>query len=1628
VRRSGSRTLPILVVKALVVGLLPAVVTAVAQAERADAAVSTSLISVKLNGTAANDSSVTDITPDGRYVVFRSGQGGIVSGVSGDQLYLRDRQSSTTSVVSVNSSGQAAGTGGTSGGSVSADGRYIAFGSGATNLVSGDTNGVADVFVRDRATGTTTRVSVGAAGAQSNGASDLPGITDDGRKVILRSSATNLVSGDTNGVADVFLHHLSSGVTTRVSVTSGGSQIASSSDNPSISGDGRFVAFDTQAQLDSDDLYEDVFIRDLTLETVSLASKNDPLTSSSLRGFDPSLSRDGRYVSFSALVSGDFQVYRYDQATETTERVSTTSSGALGNNDSQEPVISGDGRATVFKSSATNLISGDTNSQTDTFVRDLTQTTVERVSLSSTGAQASNASAGGVPSTDGQFVAFSSSAKLVPEDSITQYDAYLRDRDAQPLLIGGALDWKEGLGHCNEAQRSSSSARRQAADPIDVVTGNYAETFGDISIPGRGFPLKFARTYNSLAATVDGPLGYGWTHSYAASLSVSSGVATVRQECGAEVQFNEVSGVFTPSVPRTTATLVRNVDNSYTFVRNGQETLLFDSTGRLTGLKDRNNETTTVTYPSSTSMVITDPASRTLTFTLSSGRVTSVGDSSSPSRSVSFTYDGNGDLTEVVDAGGGHTTFTYDSSHRMLTKRRPKFHGDTTTTPTPVVTNHYDSSGRVDWQSDELGRTTSFDYTSVASSTKVTDPRGNAILYTYRDGVVVSETHGYGASGASTWSFGYDPSTMGVTSVTDPLGNVTYRSYDEWGNLLSEFDPLGRRTVHTYDADNDLLTTTDPSGATTTRTYNTAGNLTSVARPLVGTSSTQTTTYTYGDTNHPGDLTSVSDPLSKTSTFDYDTYGNLVSEIDPLGNETTHGYDSAGRRTSTVAPKGNVTGGNPSAYTTTRTFNAFGDVLTVTDPLSRVTTQTYDANRNLLTVTDAENHTTTYSYDAANQRISTTRPDTSVLETGYDAAGNVTAQEDGANQVTTYGYDAQNRLISQSDPLSRATTFGYDLAGRMTTITDPASQVTTRAYDTAGQLTGITYSDGTTPNVTFTYDTLGRRAAMADGTGTSSYSYDSLGRLTSHTNGANQTVGYGWDLRGQLTTLTYPGNLAVTRGYDDAGRWTSTTDWNSNTTTFDYDANSNLTGQTLPNSTSATRTFDAADQLTGISHDRGSTNLATFDYTRDDIGQLATVTSTGVGSNDTYTYTPINQLGSDTSGAYDYDAADNLTVLANGQHQGFDVANQLCWSTTSAPGGSPTCSTPPTGATTYTYDNRGNRTAATPSSGPATSYTYDQANRLTAYGANAVYAYDGDGLRASKTVSSATTAFTWNTAGGLPMLLVAGSTKYVYGPLGPLAQIGSTSRYFAQDQLGSTRILTDSAGNVEGAYDYDAYGRVSSTSGTATTALRFAGEQGDDESGLTYLRARYYDPSSGDFLNRDPIEHITRSPYAYVNGNPLNYSDPSGLAGASGTWEGPYCPAGGPGADHPGSPHTSLEVVGCYGTGAVDGSQDPDPRAQVTLFAIFGVDFTVGLDGVSNVRVGFGFGLYAGVGIPAADNPPPEADQFFLGVPGITGSVQRAKYPDACDYDDRYGPWEMGYNAGPSRPSVGGGFAHWWEL
>ena len=277
---------------------------------------------------------------------------------------------------------------------ISADGRFVAFQSDATNLVPGDTNFLADVFVRDRQTGTTQRVSLGPGGRQGNGSSVGPAISADGRVIAFVSNAPNLVPGDTNGMLDVFVRDRQTGTTRRVSLGQGGVQSNGSSFTPALSADGRFVAFQSAASnLVPGDTngQPDVFVFDRKTGTTHRVNVGPGGVQAPDGGSEPALSANGRFVAFTSyssnLVPGDTNfatdVFVRDRQTGTTRRVNLGPGGVEGDDSfgSARPAISADGRFVAFNSYATNLVPGDTNGLPDVFVRDRQTRTTRRVSL-----------------------------------------------------------------------------------------------------------------------------------------------------------------------------------------------------------------------------------------------------------------------------------------------------------------------------------------------------------------------------------------------------------------------------------------------------------------------------------------------------------------------------------------------------------------------------------------------------------------------------------------------------------------------------------------------------------------------------------------------------------------------------------------------------------------------------------------------------------------------------------------------------------------------------------------------------------------------------------------------------------------------------------------------------------------------------------------------------------------------------------------------------------------------------------------------------------------------------------------------------------------------------------------------
>lgn len=378
---------------------------------------------------------------------------------------------------------------------ISSNGRHVVFSCASRLLVDGDTNQVEDVFVRDRALGQTTRVSVDSAGVESNDVSYAAAISGDGRYVTFSSFASNLVPDDTNAAIDLFAHDRRTGRTTRASVDSAGNQGNVETSGPHApTYDGRFVGFsgETSNLVAGDtNAASDVFVRDTLAQLTFRVSVSSAGTQANDHSVFGAISGDGRYVAFQSgatdLVANDtnstFDVFVHDRATGQTLRVSVDSSGAQGNGASLEPSIAAAGRYVVFSSAASNLVPGDTNASRDVFRHELQTGRTRRVSVASSGAQANDDSGAPSVTADGRHVAFASSASNLSSFSGGQEAVFVRD------VKNGVTELQsvDAQGSPAPADRPSISAdgRFVSFDSVVALVADDTNQLFDVYVRGR---------------------------------------------------------------------------------------------------------------------------------------------------------------------------------------------------------------------------------------------------------------------------------------------------------------------------------------------------------------------------------------------------------------------------------------------------------------------------------------------------------------------------------------------------------------------------------------------------------------------------------------------------------------------------------------------------------------------------------------------------------------------------------------------------------------------------------------------------------------------------------------------------------------------------------------------------------------------------------------------------------------------------------------------------------------------------------------------------------------------------------------------------------------------------------------
>jgi RHS repeat-associated protein len=760
-----------------------------------------------------------------------------------------------------------------------------------------------------------------------------------------------------------------------------------------------------------------------------------------------------------------------------------------------------------------------------------------------------------------------------------------------------------------------------------------------------------------------------------------------------------------------------------------------------------------------------------------------------------------------------------------------------------------------------------------------------------------------------------------------PTTYTNSAQYDTYGNIISITDAESNTVNLTYSSNysyaylTEISTTVGQDTITAKATYDSSrGWITSIQKPKgVDAESGYDYLYTY---DLLGRVTKKEFPLlsgqSQRSYLEaiYDDTNRKVTVINQLRYYVTRHYDKLGQLTDTKWYTG--TYGSGTLYATeSYTYRCDGRLATVTDPGNDTYTYTYDFLDRTTQISYPDSSSVSYSYDDTNYKVTFTNgrgydsiywydwlsrltkveeeyATDSFAQTTYqyNEMGNLISFTDAENHTTSFTYASMFGLTKTTYPDSEYEEYTYDNMGNLTTFTDSKGNTITYTYDSMYRLIEIEYEDQST--VILTYDLNSNRTKMEDDSPNTGdyveYSFDTWDRLTSetrHISTSTYTVSYERDVADRLTKLTYPDNMQILYSYDDLNRITEIkryVDGSNDEILMDnvqYNTENQLTQFDYGNDLQATFTYDSRDRISTVDIKDGSTSYLDLDFTWDDNHNITQIvngwrdtSSTWNSDTESYIYDGINRLTSASctswSHTFSYDKAGNITARDSITYT-LNSVNEV---------------TALSDGTSFTYDDNGNRTQKTKGT-DTWDYTYDYVNRLTKVEKNSAtigeYVYDGDSKRIQVTEDSVTTTYIYSGLNVLYEENTNGTALYIYGPKGRIAkrtiinQQGSTY-YYHSDQLGSTRLVTDSSKNIISAITYHPYGETSVEEGTED--YTFTGKE-QDSTGLQYFMGRYYDSEVGRFLTRDLepglISHPqTLNKYTYVLNNPASNVDRNG--------------------------------------------------------------------------------------------------------------------------------------------------------
>jgi RHS repeat-associated protein len=1034
----------------------------------------------------------------------------------------------------------------------------------------------------------------------------------------------------------------------------------------------------------------------------------------------------------------------------------------------------------------------------------------------------------------------------------------------------------------------------QFGSSAHLASGNLSHSQNLFSSQGGSLPLGLTLYYNSLDPA-NGALGRGWSHSYSYNLKENSDGSVLISEPNWRYRFYSPSGTGYSTQAGNYAVLAKD-STGFTLTEREGTVYRFNTSGQLASITDRNGNSQTFSYTGNNLTSMTDPAGHTAT----------------------LGYDSANHLTTIVDQSGNSYTLAVGAS--LTTVTQP----DNSTWQYSYDTNSF-MLGKID----PLGNSTSYSYDEQQRVIGSTDPEGKSRSITYPQTSETIKNTTFTEKDGSSWSYSYDTQKGYLLSKTDPQSGTTSYQYDANGNRTSTTNPDGTATSSLYDNQGNLLSNTDAAGNTTSYTYNSFGQATSISDSQGG-----ITRYSY---DAKGNLTSLTDPAGATTSYQYDSKGNMTRLTDAAGQSTSFGYNAAGNMTSVTDASGATTNysydaaGNITAITdasggvTSFSYDSRGRLIKTVNPQGNATSYSYDKNGNKLSATDANGNTTRYEYNSRNQLIKTTDAlgNSTVYAYGSNACPScgggvdkLTALTDANNNVTRYDYDSLGRLMKETDPLGKITSYSYDTKGNLIARTDAKGQTISYSYDANGRLLKKSYPDNTEES--FSYDAKGNILTAANKNIAYSFSYDVAGRMLSSSDSNGNTISYSYDAAGRKTHTVYPDGSKISYGYDTAGRLASITDQHNNRFSLTYTSLGQRAKLSYPNSSSAGYQYDSTGNLTNLSHQTHGRPVSTFSYTHDKVGNR--LTRTELFRTTSYTYDSIYRLltariNRRAAEQYSYDPVGNrLTGPEQQTDYSYGIGNQLLKQE----------------RTSYRYDDNGNLAEKGTSHSRHShhcehhnkpwNYRFDYENRLIeAENGNITvsFSYDPFGRRIEKKVEQSnrhghhehhgnageqTTRYLYDGQALIQETTTRGNHRaarpetvsYIHGPNIDEPLQGTSHNktwYYHADGLGSIVALTDKHGNVVQRYDYDSFGNLQQQGESIEQPFTYTARELDEETGLYYYRARYYDPQVGRFISKDPIG-LGDGPnvYAYVQSNPITQKDPSGLVKWHGTMAGGIVP------------------------------------------------------------------------------------------------------------------------------------------